>query len=175
MDNPILDHKAPPLRPTVRSPQLVSDAVGRCMASPCSYADYLVGKCGREKVAADLTDVFVEHDDGYEMAKHLERLCGWHGVDAEVVETLEATRCWLRSACARAVREWVRTSGVRPAHGIGTTVRFLCAGRSWSGIISEVREHSGEYTIVSEALSTELKWIRCHTSTWEEVDMMNPA
>ena len=69
--------------------------------------------------AADMASVCRSaHMDGYELAKELDRMCGWMPT-AQDVETLDNFGCPLREALRQARITWARDNNVQPPLPVG--------------------------------------------------------
>lgn len=95
-------------------PTLTEELIAATAAAFCERNDWDAGR------AADLARVCRSVNmDGYELAKCLDRMCGWQPT-AQDVETLDSFGCDLREALRHACIAWARDCNVQPPLPIGT-------------------------------------------------------
>lgn len=103
------------------------------------------GGCAEPDVIRDLMRVARPHADGYELAKTLERDCGW-AADDSLVDILGSD--WVDDAVNELTGQWVRCLGIRPRFKIGDNVTVKRQRRSEvAGIVVKVDEELAQYGV----------------------------
>lgn len=69
--------------------------------------------------AADIASVWSGHMDGYELARELDRMCGW-SPNAQDVEVLDGFSFALMEAHRAACLAWAKENNIQPPLPIGT-------------------------------------------------------
>ena len=104
---------------------------------------------GRERVVKVLASAC--GDDGYEIAKELER--EGYQPDSALVEILDQLDT--HSVYAKAVSVWLAETGVRPQLAIGAVVTIPARMKEHQGVVGEIariNERTGEYTVCCASL-----------------------
>lgn len=102
-----------------------------------------------DDVRADLVQLFDRHsitDNGYELAKGLERWAGY-SPNAELVEIFEHSYDIASDATSDLVREWVRDWNIQLDRKVGDRVTFKLNRETHTGVICDLHPETAEYTI----------------------------
>lgn len=94
-------------------PQLTKELIAATAATFCEENGWDADQ------AADLASVWSGHMDGYELAKELDRMCGWSPT-AQDVEVLDGFDSDLREAHRKVCIAWARENNIQPPLPIGT-------------------------------------------------------
>lgn len=123
--------QAPPSRPTVTK-QMYAEAAA-ALAKRNRWDD------GQ---ADDLASVYEHHMNGYELAKELERSCGWD-IDASDVDALDDMFSEVQRVHQNACVIWAQENNIQPPLPVGTmTTRGEIAGIYEHGPATyRIREH----------------------------------
>jgi hypothetical protein len=85
-------------------------------------------------------------DNGFEIARDLDRYANVRGIDAELVEILDSASSYVWDAHRKLVKEWVDASGVKPSLQIGQRIR----SRYHNGAISGFVEQEASYLMIPD-------------------------
>ncbi len=106
-----------------------------------------------DQVAADIADVLGEnpHDDGYQLARRLEKHHDWE-CTFNTAEELDCASGELRSQVRSATATWVERNSIKPKKAVGDAVEVTQKGVAYSGEIVKIDEAHAEYTVTIPAL-----------------------
>lgn len=103
-----------------------------------------------EDIISDLKECFspqgIKMSDGYELAKELDRDCGYD-VNTELVNILDGFSHKLYMECQKFEKKWVIDCNITPKHSIGDKVHISRKGKIYEGEISAINNEVAEYTI----------------------------
>ncbi len=108
-----------------------------------------------EDVVEDFEECFfsassMHSDDGYELAKELEKYCNYDS-DTELVEILERVSYIFWDLYKEKVKEWVKKYEIKPAYEIGDNIYFTDSSNvKDSGKIVDIKLDTAEYVIRTE-------------------------
>ena len=97
------------------------------------------GESYLRQLREELLDSVDYHNDGYEIAKNLERRHYW-GVDASLVEILDDSRALRMVTFYSLIKEWVFSNGILPQYSVGQSVRFRMSETRDAEHVSEITE-----------------------------------
>ncbi len=138
-------------RPNSRDDEIVAAAVEKILPDVIEWMGEDWCEDQREQIIDDLKDSCEREDDGYQIARALERK-HWT-CDSRLVEILDDFTIRAADARDKALREWVADSGIRPklATGLSVTMRLLGKGIV-TGVIIGIQTERGEYYVTVESL-----------------------
>ena len=127
----ILEGGTPP-RPTLTG-AMREEAVRKTIAAhPVLFSDDIDSDAVESGIATLVKELRF-HDDGFELAKAVER--DWWNVDAEVVEILDGLSETADNILREAVKYWVSEFDVMPVFSPGTRVTWKQNGKQVAGVI----------------------------------------
>lgn len=129
-------------RPKRNAPDIHATAV-RALAVECAGW----GGGGNVEAWIEILGDISLNDNGFEIAKDLDRYHRVNGVDAQLVEVLDGASSHLWTAYDDAVRAWVAANNVQPDLRVGDRVQ---APRG-PGTIRGIDIESGRYVVVPDA------------------------
>jgi len=103
------------------------------------FVDDTPGEYYLQQLREELLDSVDYYNDGYEIAKNLERRHYW-SVDASLVELLDDSRALRVVTFNSLIKEWVFSNGILPQYSVGQSVRFVTMRNI---------EHVGEITRIN--------------------------
>lgn len=107
----------------------------------------------------DLMKVLGSHRNGYELAKELERRCGWDP-DADLVAILDNCSYCCTQAINELTRQWVICLGIKPAHAVGDRVRLsMSYGGHKDGLVVKVNAEQASYGVRVTGQSETAHWV----------------
>ena len=104
-------------------------------------AEQVAAEIGDGADAETIADNYRPYMDGYELARQLDRYCGWDFTMSEV-ETLDTMTGIVMGLQRDAEKTWAAAYNIQPALQIGTTIK--------QGVIAGVCEHSAAKYRVKE-------------------------
>lgn len=125
------------MRPKSYSPAVIEAAAKRLLPDVLKWLgedEDVDGDTLRE-----LAQALRGNQDGYAIARELEH---W-GPDAELVEILDGAGGHIWNAQDAAVKEWVKTNGLKLAPLMGATVK----ARQGVGVVTELRHETAQYIV----------------------------
>lgn len=129
-------------RPNKMTPGIALNA-GRKVAAELLSADLVQGKL--DEIAQDIARCGNRYDDGYKLAKELERRCGWD-CDLQIAEELDGFSSYVRSGIEAAEKAWAERNAITRPFPDGTRVRLR---RGETGVITGVYECGGARFLVA--------------------------
>lgn len=94
--------------------------------------------------AADIAQHASLHEDGYDLAKKLDRYCGWD-CNLMMAADLDAYSGMAREAMKKAQKDWVDRNNIQPPYPIGV---MITTKRGETGAITGIYEHGpAEYLV----------------------------
>jgi hypothetical protein len=96
--------------------------------------------------ARALADVNL-NDNGFEIAKDLDRYSRIDGIDADLVEILDGACSHLWTAHRAATKAWVKASGVKPTFSVGDRIDT----RHGVGVVNGIDEEMAVYLLALDA------------------------
>lgn len=148
----------PPPRPTARTISVreaallgLADEVIEWMADEFDPKEH-----SREGIVADLRRAIGRsfNENGYDIAKALDDVCHWTGIDSELVEILDCWSSHIWDARRAAVIAWVQANSIKPQRSVGD--RVSCP--HGVGEIGKIELDTAEYVVRTD------EWLREHPS-----------
>ena len=93
------------------------------------------------------------HDNGYEIARDLDRYARVNGIDAELVEILDSASSYVWDAREELVKQWVRETGVKPSLSVGQRIK----SKFDVGTISGAKEDVASYLMIPDGEEEKFK------------------
>lgn len=128
----------------------------------------------REALAGDLMKVVSGWDDGFEIAKKLERRFHWDG-NSSLVDILDGLDFY--GAHGAALIRWIEENGIVPRLEVGAQVKVHRTDAAiHDGEIRAIDAKRGTYTVMIPALGHVREGLGTHGSIldWDEVEALNP-
>lgn len=88
-------------------------------------------------------------DDGYEIAKELERHC-YFTPDSVLVSALDEVSYEVTNILKKHIRQWVKVENIKPTHAIGEIVTGTYGNQKGQGEIVEIYEEDAAYGVCFE-------------------------
>ena len=108
------------------------------------------------------------HDNGFEIARDLDRYGRVNGINAELVEILDSASSYVWGARDKLVREWVRETGVKPSLAKGQRIK----GRWHEGVITGFCEDITSYLMVPDDEQERFRNGGGHIIPYEEAELV---
>lgn len=130
-----------------------------------------------DQIVEQLTAAAEAEDDGYQMARYLERRHGWPA-DSQLTEILNDLPYQVSRAHDRLVRLWVKLHDIRPSHDLGDIVHI----RTWNkegriekvrGEIISIKTDQAKYLINCPSLGHVTEGTGCH-GIYVNYESINP-
>lgn len=116
------------------------------------FVDATPGEYYLQQLREELLDSIDYHNDGYEIAKNLERRHYW-SVNASLVELLDDSVALRMVTFNSLIKEWVFSNGILPKYSVGQSVRFVTHRNvEHVGEITRVEFDQARYVIHCPAL-----------------------
>lgn len=103
------------------------------------------------QLRSDIAEATDHSNDGYEMARYLERHCYWE-CDSALVEILDGSMSLRLAAKYSLVEQWVLNNGIIPEYSVGQRVTFRNRGKIVDGEITKVEAKRAQYIVFCESL-----------------------
>lgn len=109
------------------------------------------------------------HQNGYDLAKELDRRFGWD-IDAEIVEVLDGHSRTLEQFRNKDLQAWVDKNKIEPPIPLFTRVKSLGFGRKISGTIKGIYESRPcSYKVKEDGCENETRYV---ILWWDEVEAL---
>lgn len=139
-----------PARPTA-TPEILLKAGQEIEEELAQWGNWATQCHGLGKELARITDG--PNMNGYELAKHLERMCVLTDIDAEAVEVLDDFGPTVDQLVTTLGKRWERTHKVQPPHPIGTvltvgTITGICEYHPAAFLVKRPNDDSSARRVV---------------------------
>lgn len=121
----------------------------------------------------DTLEFDIDHGDGYDMARKLERL--GYRPDARLVDILEMASFDVEAVFQHKEKEWVQATGVKPKLAVGQPITHQTPTEQHMAFIADIRYDTGHYLVSVPALGHTVERRQGFIRTWEEVEKEHEA
>ena len=131
-----------PSRPTSNS--LIRKAIELTTIDYCLWLGRKTNILSEEEIE-DIASAIEYERDSFRMCKSLDD-AGWN-TDREMIDILEETLFKLDVVYEQAIKDWVKTNGIKPIYSIGDKVIFKLNRLINDGVIKKIYDKDARYVI----------------------------